>query len=161
MRENYQTPKEVSILNETIKGNIGVSIDGGWFGYLFFTSDSLIVARTEQKRYSPEHMGPLTRMILHRVHGKKIEEEKNRERMYMTAHPDNILAADKKNFAIPFSCIDRIEMKKPGRVLAGKILISTNTREKPYKYPLREGSVPFDEYVSLLRSLMPSKLSLS
>ena len=148
-------------MNETIEGNIGVSIDTGWFGSLYFTSDRLIVARTEQKRFSQEETSPLTRMILRRFHGKEIEEDKNRESMYMKTHPDNILAADKKNFAIYYSCITRVELKKPGRFFAGKITISTTVGEKPYRYNLREGSVLFDEHVSLVQSLIPNKLVIS
>ena len=60
-------------MNETIKGNIGVSIDTSWFGSLFFTADKLIVARTEQKRFSQEETSLLTRFILQRFRGKEIE----------------------------------------------------------------------------------------
>ena len=38
-------------MSEAIRGNINVSIDYAWYGCLFFTSDRLIVARTEYKRY--------------------------------------------------------------------------------------------------------------
>ncbi|MFX1561590.1 MAG: hypothetical protein ACFFBL_13455 [Promethearchaeota archaeon] len=148
-------------MNETIIGNIGVSIDTGWFGSLIFTSNRLIIARTEQKRYSQEHTSYLTRIILNRLRGKEIEEDKNRERMYLKGHPDNILASDKKNFEIPYSYIISVEIEKPGRVFAGKITISTTTREKPFTYFLREGRALFENHINLLRSLLPSKLVVS
>ncbi|MFW9888487.1 MAG: hypothetical protein ACFFER_09905 [Candidatus Thorarchaeota archaeon] len=148
-------------MKERVEGNISVSIDTSWFGRLFFTSNRVIVVCTEQKRFSPEESSYVTRMILRRVHGHEIDEDQRREQMYMTAHPDDILADDTKNFAIPYSNITRIELKKPGRILTGSITIAAANREKPYKYRLRESSVLFDEYESLLRSLMPDKLFIS
>ncbi len=148
-------------MNEKVLGNIRVSFDTGWFGCMFFTSDRLIVARTEEKRYSPEHTGPLMEFIARRRDRKVLEEGETRERTYMTSHPDNILMAGKKNIAISYSDIVKVEMKEPGRVWAGKITITTKTRKKPYKYMLREGREVFDQHVSLVRSLMSSRLTIS
>lgn len=148
-------------MGEEIRGNIGVSIDTGWFGCLFFTSDRLIVARTEEKRYSSGRTELLLTIIARQRDRKVLEEGEERERMYMTTQPDNILAADKKNFAMSYSDIVKVEMKKPGRVRSGKITITTTTREKPYKYPLREGREVFDKHVNLVRSLLPNRLSVS
>jgi hypothetical protein len=89
------------------------------------------------------------------------EEGEERERTYMTTQPDDILAANKKNFAMSYSDIAKVEMKKPGLVRAGKITITTTTREKPYKYPLREGKERFDQHVDSVRSLLPDRLSIS
>ncbi|MFW9800599.1 MAG: hypothetical protein ACFFD9_09195 [Candidatus Thorarchaeota archaeon] len=148
-------------MDEKIVGNIRVSFDTGWFGCLFFTSDRLIAARTEEKRYSPEHSGPLTDFIARRRDRRVLEEGEKRERTYMTTHPNNILMADKNNIAISYSDIVKIEMKEPGRVWAGRITITAKTRKKPYKYMLREGKEVFDQHVSLVRSLMSDRLSIS
>ena len=147
-------------MGEEIRGNIGVSIDTGWFGCLFFTSDRLIIARTEQKRYKSKG-GLLENYFARRIDRRVRKEGEERERVYMSTHPDNILAADKKNIAISYSDIVKVEMKRSGRARAGRITITTTTREKPYKYPLREGKEVFDKHVSLVRSLMSDRLSVS
>ncbi|UCH04686.1 MAG: hypothetical protein JSW05_00550 [Candidatus Thorarchaeota archaeon] len=150
-------------MSEAIRGNIDVDIDHAWYGCLFFTSDRLIVARTEYKRYY-RSVGDTDLLMDFNARRRELElreEGEERERMYMTTRPDDILAADKRNFAMPYSDIVKVEMKKPGRVWAGKITITTTTREKPYKYPLREGKKMFDQHVNLVRSLLPNRLSIS
>lgn len=134
-----------------------MSFDTGWFGCLLFTSDRLIIARTEQKRYETDR-GLLMEYISRRVDIKVRREGEQRRLTYMTMHPDNILAADDKNLAIPYSEVEKVEMKKPGRVWAGRVTIKTTTRERAYRYPLREGKEAFDRQVNLVRSFLPDKL---
>lgn len=85
-------------MSEVVKGSIRVHLDTSWFGCLFFTSDRLIVARTVEKRCYPD--GFLMEIIASRHYRKAREEGEERERTYMTMHPDNILAAGKESFAI-------------------------------------------------------------
>ena len=116
-------------MSEAIRGNINVSIDYAWYGCLFFTSDRLIVARTEYKRYHRSVGDPDLFMDFNaRRRDLELREEgEERERMYMSTQPDDILAADKKNFAMSYSDIVKVEMKRPGRVWAGKITITATT----------------------------------
>jgi hypothetical protein len=100
-------------------------------------------------------------IIASRRHRKAREEGEEKERTYMTMHPDNILAAGKESFAIRYSDIISVEMRKPGRVWTAEVTIATTTREKPYKYPLREGKEIFDQHVNLVRTLLPDRLSVS
>ncbi len=144
-------------MNEVTRGVIDVSFDTGWFGCLLFTSDRLIIARTEQKRYETDG-GLLMEYIARRIDIKVHREGEQRRLTYMTTHPDNILAADGKNLAIPYSEIEKVEMKEPGRVWAGKVTIKKTGREKAYKCPLREGKEAFDRHVNLVRSFLPDKL---
>ncbi len=144
-------------MNEVTRWIIDVSFDTGWFGCLLFTSDRIVVARTEQKRCETDG-GRLMEFISRRIDIKVRREGEQRRLSYMTMHPDNILAADTKNVAIPYSEIEKVEMKEPGRIWAGRITISTTKRERPYKYPLREGKEVFSRHVSLVLSFLPDRL---
>jgi hypothetical protein len=146
-------------VSEVVKGAIGIHLDTSWFGCLFFTSDRLIVARTVEKRCYPD--GLLMEIIARRRYRKAREEGEEKEHMYMTTHPDNIIAADKENFAIYYSDIISVEIREPGRVWTAQVTIETTTREKPHKYPLREGKEMFDQHINLVRSRLPDKLFVS
>lgn len=72
--------------------------------------------------------------------------------------PESILTADKKNFAIPYSEITRVEMKKPGRFSGAKINFVTD--KKTHKFVLRQKKELFDNSTNLVRSVLSDKLSI-
>jgi hypothetical protein len=83
---------------------------------------------------------------------------KKKREEYEKLSVDDILAADKKNYAIPYEEILKVEMKKPGTFSGIKMKISTGT--KKHEFVFKKKKVLFDELVNLVRPLVGEKLSV-
>ena len=71
--------------------------------------------------------------------------------------PDEMLNENKRNIEIPFSSIKLIKLDKPGRLKGAKIKIVTSDEE--YSMNIKEKK-EFDNYLELIKSLLPDKLEL-
>ena len=124
---------------------------------LFLTPDRVIVARTS---------GGIGGMLFGAV-GGAIEgvisayREKKKEKGYLELPLEDVLKADKNNFAIPKSEITKVELKKFGR--GAKINIITS--KKKHKWyaagliPEKKG-VKLEDYENILRPVFGDKLSV-
>ena len=73
------------------------------------------------------------------------------------ANIEDILEADKLNYAIPYSDIEKIEVKKMGILSPrGRMIITINTRNKNYWFRISELQL-FNDYVNLARKALPNK----
>ena len=68
---------------------------------------------------------------------------------------EDILTADKDNFAIPYSDIVKVEAKKGGILSPTSLRFSTADRN--YKFNILKKK-KFDEYVELVRTILPEKV---
>lgn len=73
-----------------------------------------------------------------------------------TMSAEDILSADKDNFAIPYSDIKGVEAKKGG--LLSPTSIRFTTTDKKYQFNILEKK-KFDEYKEMLRTVLPEKVS--
>jgi len=143
---------------QATEGILGVIEDAMTWNYkynLFFTSSRILVAKI---RGPSDDLSYLFGGVVAGIVADKLlkPEEKRREKLKQLS-AEEILKADRSNFMIPYSEIVRVEMKHFGR---GRIMkIITNTREHKFNLNLRRDR--FDEYVDLIRSIVPDKLSVS
>jgi hypothetical protein len=69
---------------------------------------------------------------------------------------EDILNADKDNFAVPYSDIVKVETKKGG--LLSPTSLKFSTTDKKYQFNILKKE-KFDEYVELVRTILPGKVS--
>jgi len=142
-------------MSEEILGRIEVADKWDNLLNLVFTSNRIIIARLVSGLGTALRgvtLGTLGWALTRREKGEKREE-------YGRLSTESILKADKKNFAIPYVGIIKIEMKKPGTFSGGKIKIFTS--DKTHEFTFKEKKELFDERVNLVRSVLPDKLSLT
>ena len=88
--------------------------------------------------------------VYNQVISKKSDELKK-------ANIQDILEADKLNYAISYSDIEKIEVKKMGILSPrGRMIITINTRNKNYWFRITEHQL-FNDYVNLARKALPNK----
>ena len=88
--------------------------------------------------------------VYNQLVGKKSDELKD-------ANIQDILDADKLNYAIPYSEIEKVEVKKMGLLSPrGRMIITINTKNKNYWFRITEQQL-FNEYVDLTRKALPTK----
>jgi hypothetical protein len=63
---------------------------------------------------------------------------------------------DKKNFAIPYSDIEKVTVKKPGAISAAQAKIVT--KEKIHQFGVRKNL--FEDFIGLMRSVLADKLTV-
>jgi len=143
-------------MSEKILGNIEVMyIKGTFSGYdkdvLFFTSDRLIVAKfsDDWSRYAPG--SPVTFWVS-RDQERKKKEELERDNIL----PEDVLKKDTANFEIPYSDIEKVEVKKPG--LVGPGIVKVITKEKTHQ--LGVNKKVFDDFMKLMQSVLANKLTM-
>jgi hypothetical protein len=139
-------------MSKQIFGNTEVSyIRSMWSGYekdiLFFTSKRLIVAKISSTW--SHYVGGAIPLIMERYQEKK-KKEKLGEIL-----PDDVLEMDKKNIAIPYSDIERVEVKKPGTISAAVKVI---TREKTHQFGVRKNL--FEDFMRLTSLVLVDKLAI-
>jgi hypothetical protein len=117
---------------------------------LVFTSHRLIVVKPVG------HMELAT--ALFGVVGTAIEYSRIQDKIGNFETPENILKADKENFAISYSDISRIELTKPGITSPTHILIITDKKTYMFVTLLKR---LFDEPMNLIRSVIGNKLSVN
>jgi len=107
------------------------------------------------------------------------EERRRKAELLSQASLEQILAADKDNWSLPYSCIIGVEMTRPGKwVSPGKILIKrsldTSDKKEPVisrfsppslshvtlRYLLRN-PLDFEKGVDLVRSVLSDRLSFT
>lgn len=84
---------------------------------------------------------------------------KDKREEYGRVSAESILTAHKKNFAIPYEMITKVEMKRPGTFSGGKIKIFST--DKIYEFTIKEKKVLLEERARLINSVLPTKLSLT
>jgi len=138
-------------MSEKILGIImGRRLRGGILYALYFTSSRLIAAKTVNTTLWG-FLWPIGDHIALNKAKKRSEELKK-------LSFESILKADKKNFEIPYAEITKVEMKKARVLSVPEISIFTHTQK--YEFVIWEKK-EFDAHESLVRSVLPDKLSIS
>jgi len=143
-----------SHMAEEILGVIENALTWNYKYNIFLTPNRIVVAKI---RGPSDDLSYLFGGVVAGIVADKLlkPEEKRREKLkHLSA--EEILKADKSNFAIPYSEIVRVEMKHFGTRRIMKIL--TNTKEHKFNLFPRDR---FDEHVNLVHSIIPDKLSVS
>ena len=121
---------------------------------LYFTNKRIIRALTFSaiKKVGTDQLGG-------KLFGGTINKyfENRKDKSLRDLKPDEILNENKRNIEIPFSSVKRVELKKPGRLKGAKMKIVTSDEE--YSMKIKEKK-EFDNYLELIKSLLPDKLEL-
>jgi hypothetical protein len=139
-------------MSEQVLGKTEVMyITGKFSGYdkkiLFFTSKRLILAKLSED-WAPYVPGGFW--------VRRDQERKTREALGQSnILPEDILKKDTANFAISYSDIEKVEVKKPGIMSLGIFKVITN--EKTHELGVRKNT--FDELMKLMQSTLADKLS--
>jgi len=126
-----------------------------WRVYLVFTKNRIIVAKLAS---GAEKMGSIFSDMASDTYGGPKKLMKERREAYEKMSPEEILSADKDNFAMPHNEISKIEVKKPGLLSGSKIKVSTS--DKTHEFFLKEKKQFFEERVNSLRSVLSDKVSI-
>ncbi len=124
---------------------------------MYFTNDRIIVAKTLGVWKSRVSHGPESYGLKKWEVGLLKKWRKSDE--LAALDPYKILKDDSSNFSIPYFLIQRIEMKKPSIISAAKIRIKTP--DKDHSYKMRISKKLFEDYVEVIRTLIPDKLVLT
>ena len=119
--------------------------------YLFFTPNRVIVAKSGSTYGWGFAFGAIGEGIAQHAAKKRMEEIKQ-------LSVESILNENKKNFGMSYVEIDKVEIKKPGKLSGAKISFFTNT--KKYDFLISEKKDSFDTQVDLIRSMLSSKTIL-
>ena len=88
--------------------------------------------------------------VYNKLVGKKSDELKE-------AKIKDVLEADKLNYTIPYSDIEKIEVKKMGLLSPrGRMIITINTKNKKYWFRITKEKA-FNDYVNLTKKILPNK----
>ena len=88
--------------------------------------------------------------VYNQLIGKKSDELKK-------GNIQDILEADKLNYAIPYSDIEKIEVKKMGLLSPrGRMIITIDTKNKNYWFRITEHQL-YNDYVNLIRKALPNR----
>ncbi len=145
-------------MNEEMLGTIDLPSD---HRMLYFTPNRVIVAKTGGSA------GWLFGAI--GAAAEAYRETKKREELKKLS-PESVLKADKNNFAIPYSSILRVEMKKKG--IFGSICVIADQKfgrdmkkkkdktigRDVYRYEKRIAKKGFEDCVDCVRSVLPEKV---
>ena len=137
-----------------------VAIPTGKLEALFFTSNRVIIARTESagSRFTRSlpfaFFGALGMAIAARIQQSQ-QAKKTKELSKLT--PESILSADKKNFAIPYEEIMKVEFFK--KIWGPKVRISAGAGK--YEYYAAKSSKNQLEMVNTLRTVLGNKVIAS
>jgi len=82
------------------------------------------------------------------------QERKKKEELKSKMLPEDVLKRDAANFAIPYSDIEKIEVKKPGFVGPG--MAKVITKEKTHQLGVNKNV--FNEFMKLMQSVLANKL---
>ena len=115
---------------------------------LHFTSNRVIVAKLGGQALSMA-FGVFGALAESRMRAKKKEQLKK-------LSPESILTADKKNFAIPYTEVTKVEMSKG--FLGGKVKITVGAKKHQFKLSKPK---EFQSYVNVLQPILSDKLSVS
>lgn len=141
-------------MNEQILGFIKCEAMGKYYD-LYFTSNRMIAAKTASPIGWFIAFGAIVGAIGAGI--AKLTAKKRSEQL-KNLSAESIFKADKKNFEIPYAEITKVEMKKAGIISEAKISIFTHT--KKYVFIMWKKK-EFDAYESLVRSVLPDRLSIS
>ncbi|MFC1925603.1 hypothetical protein ACFLW2_02780 [Chloroflexota bacterium] len=133
-----------------------VQAESIWQGRaLCFTSNRLIIANVDGTRliYAFFILAALGGLIIVLLQGRA---RTKKTELLKDLSPEMILAADKKNFAIPYTELGKVEMYKKMR--QRKIRITDDTAK--YEFSLSK-SKEFEDYVTVLSPLLNDKLVVS
>lgn len=141
--EKAEKPGGHADVSDKIVGHI--EIDGGM---LFFTSKRVIVARTS---------GIPTAFLIGGALGVGIAKHRatRKYRKLSDVSAEAILAYSRKNYAIPYAEITKVEMNKPSVLLRGNTIISTTGKEHKFWMTKKR---EFMNQVDLLSSVLPDKI---
>jgi hypothetical protein len=144
-RRNNRAKSKLQNLGNSILGVIGCAKDVWRYYALFFTVEGIIVALTWDK---------LSQLDTLDTTNGELESVPIAAQL-ATKSLDDILHADKSNFAIPYDTIRSIHVKKGKLVRDSRITIITD--QKNYEYSFQEPS--FKEVIDIVKKAVPNKLS--
>jgi len=115
---------------------------------LYFTSNRVIIAKLGGQALSMA-FGVFGALAESRMRAKKKEQ-------LSKLSPESILTADKKNFAIPYTEVTKVELFK--KMLGRKVRITVGA--KKHEFSLSKPK-EFENYVNVLQPLLGDKLTVS
>jgi len=115
---------------------------------LYITSNRLIIAKLGGQALSMA-FGVFGALAESRMRAKKKEQ-------LSKLSPESVLTANKKNFAIPYTDVTKVEMSKG--FLGQKITITVGAKKHKFAPSKRK---EFDDYVNVLQPLLGDKLTVS
>ena len=129
---------------------------------LCFTSSRVIVTKKDIPQFESTAAVLLLGQVAAAIAAYNEKKNKAKNNQFLQLSPEDILKADNKNFSIAYSDIMKVEMKKPGRIWAPEINITTNNNRTLRFYMSREymNRELFDACFSLVHSVLPDKLSV-
>lgn len=120
---------------------------------LIFTDKRLIVSKISgTSRIVLGAMGGVVGDVVRAKMRSKVEKKAEEAQ---TVSVEEILKADKENFAIPYQDIHRVEMKKGG--LLSPTSFRFHTEEEEYSFNLKERK-KFQEYADMVREILPNRV---
>ncbi len=127
---------------------------------LVFTSNRVIVAKTAgalgialKAGLGAAFGGPAGGYEAVKKHDKKMSKKSAK---IVGLPAKEILEADKLNYAIPYSDIVKVEMKRGGFLSSPKIVISTTHKKHTFRIVEKKA---FNGYLELVRSMLPNKVA--
>jgi hypothetical protein len=112
--------EKIGVVRSRLKGN---DFD------LFFTSTSIVAAKTGSISMWGLLLGGIGQAIAMHFSNKKSQQIRD-----LTI--ESLITSDKKNFIVIYENISRVELKKPGGLSAGKLIIDADLQK--YKFLLLE-----------------------
>jgi hypothetical protein len=140
---------------------LGIIDTGRWYELLFFTQTRIVVAKTT--RGGLGFLGVIGIAVADYSRKKKSDELKK-------LSLESVLEADKRNFFIPYSSIQKVEMKKRRTVSQINIIVDQKldrsmmkkkdktTGKDVYWYERHFKKEKFEDHVNLVRSVLPDKV---
>ena len=148
-------------MEEEIKGVI-TRVEAGFVSStysLYFTNKRIIRALTFSaiKKVGTDQLGG-------KLFGGRMNKyfENRKDKSLRDLKPDEILNENKKNIEIPYSSINRVELKTPRSIksMGLKVIkIKIVTSDKKYEMKIKENE-QFDSSLELIKSVLPDKLEL-
>lgn len=133
---------------------------------LIFTSDRVIVARLSTQSYtawSPTDLGLLFGSVQAIGNIIQAAQAEKREKEHVKTYLESILKEDKRNYAIPNSEIEKVELKKSW----GSYKLHITTRKKKHEWSIylkdlknQAKAVILEDCENVLRSAFGDKLSV-
>lgn len=118
---------------------------------LFFTEKRIVAAKTGSTAGWAALIGVIGQIIA--MHYSK---KKSQQLSQLTI--ESIMTSDKKNFDIPYEIIDSAEVKKPGALSVGKLILNSNGKKR--KFLLTEKKL-FDSHQEIFEKCINDKIQAS
>ena len=161
-------PESVSVTQpsstEQIKSTIiDVHTDFPEIYYILYLTDSRIIGARKDKFDDAKEVGVAVGGILGAIVGAGVDatinrNKKSKQEMLSELTPDEILAYDDQNWEMKYSDIMEIELKKPGFLTSGEIILVEPNRK--FVWILDVDKDEFMEVIEMFNEVIPEKVKV-